>query len=298
MLNILFIGCVQFSKVVLQHLLSKASHYRIVGVVTKKASRMNADFQDLSPLARENGIPWIYADQLESASLREWVKDQSPDVIYCFGWSHLIKQDLLSVPPLGVIGYHPAELPQNRGRHPIIWALVIGLTQTASTFFIMDEGADSGDIISQEVIPIAYDDDAGALYHKLLVMALNQVDLITHGFVNNQIISIPQEHDKANYWRKRNKNDGCIDWRMSSNTIYNLVRALSKPYPGAHCEYLGQDVHIWKAKDLGVLKEYQHWEPGKVIASNHESVVVKCGQGVISLLDHEFPNLPEEASYL
>ena len=69
---------------------------------------------------------------------------------------------------MGVIGYHPAALPKNRGRHPLIWALVLGLKKTASSFFIMDERADSGDVISQEEIIINDDDDASSLYAKMI----------------------------------------------------------------------------------------------------------------------------------
>ena len=81
----------------------------------------------------------------------------------------------MDLPLLGVIGFHPAALPANRGRDPIIWALVLGLQETASTFFFMDEGADSGDIISQEYLIITDSDDAGILYEKITQTALKQL---------------------------------------------------------------------------------------------------------------------------
>ena len=83
---------------------------------------------------------------------------------------------MLTLPSLGLVGYHPALLPQNRGRHPIIWALALGLEETGSTFFFMDEGADTGDILSQRRVPITPEDDAGTLYDKLTTTALDQIN--------------------------------------------------------------------------------------------------------------------------
>lgn len=299
MLKIVFIGCVQFSKVLLQTLLDRTAAYaHIVGIVTKSKSDMNTDFFDLRSVAQQHGIPCFYADKHDSDCLVQWIEEKAPDVIYCFGWSHLIKSELLRLPRLGVVGYHPAELPRNRGRHPIIWALALGLERTASTFFILDEGPDSGDIVSQEIVRIHNDDDAGSLYKKLLEIAVQQVEEITDRFFKDQVIAVPQNHELANHWRKRRKSDGCIDWRMSSSAIYNLIRALSKPYPGAHCIYEEREVIIWRAKDMGDMDEYRCLEPGKVIESNPDNVMVKCGEGVLGLLEHEFPNLPGKGSYL
>ena len=82
---------------------------------------------------------------------------------------------LLNLPPLGVIGFHPTALPQNRGRHPLIWSLVLGLNETASSFFFMDEGPDTGDLISQVKVPIHQDDDANCLYKRITKVAMGQI---------------------------------------------------------------------------------------------------------------------------
>ena len=115
-----------------------------------------------------------------------------PDAIYCFGWSHLLSQEVLRAAPLGCVGYHPALLPWNRGRHPIIWALALGLSQTGSTFFLMDEGADTGDILSQRTVPIEDEDDAGTLYEKLKAVACNQTEEIDAMVAQGHLQGIPQ----------------------------------------------------------------------------------------------------------
>ena len=130
-----------------------------------------------------------------------------PDVVFCVGWSYLLKPELLAIPRYGVVGYHPAGIPHNRGRHPLIWAMVLGLSETASSFFLMDEGADSGKILSQQPIPIAETDYAADLYRNMTAIAMQQLDeLVTH-WLHYYEQAQPQT-EAGNVWRKRGKNDG------------------------------------------------------------------------------------------
>jgi methionyl-tRNA formyltransferase len=229
-----------------------------------------------------------------------WMQRLSPDIVYCFGWSYLLRQSILAIPRFGVIGYHPTKLPQNRGRHPIIWALALGLKETASSFFYMDEGADSGDLISQETLEITQDDTAKTLYARLQELALEQVEVFTAQLVSGENIRLPQCHEHANYWRKRNTQDGQIDWRMPAEGIYNLVRALTHPYVGAHFLHHGQEVCVWACKiSEGYRQEdILHVEPGRVLSCNQQHIDVRCGDGVICLMEHEMLELPLVGAYL
>jgi methionyl-tRNA formyltransferase len=130
-MRVIFIGAVQFSKYALERLL--ATNAQIVGVCTLQNSKFNADHEDLSSVCNTYGIPWRYTEDINSAESISWISGKAPDVIFCFGWSRLLKQDLLRLAPLGIVGFHPAALPANRGRHPLIWALVLGLKKTATT---------------------------------------------------------------------------------------------------------------------------------------------------------------------
>jgi methionyl-tRNA formyltransferase len=301
-MKIIVIGCVRFSHQALKQLLSmKNSAIEVIGVITRRQSKINSDFCSLEPLANANNIPCFVAEGNDQLPMARWLEEKSPDVIYCLGWSYLLKKEILNIPKLGVIGYHPAALPQNRGRHPIIWALALGLKQTASTFFLMDEGADSGDIISQRFVTIENTDDAGTLYQKLTDIALEQITEFTKQLATGTLTKYPQNHLHANYWRKRSVKDGEIDWRMSAEGIYNLVRALTHPYVGAHCMYKNEEVKIWKVQiveDSTFTSNINNLEPGKVLKSDGTTIVVKCGDGAVQLIDHEFNDLPEEGSYL
>lgn len=279
-MRIVFIGTVEFSQRALERLL--AINAEIVGVCTLQESKLNADHIDLGAVSESHRIPWLYAEDVNSVDTLSWIQDKAPDVIFCFGWSKLLKQDLLSAAPLGVVGFHPAALPVNRGRHPLIWALVLGLDKTASTFFFMDAGADSGDILSQREIIIDNSDDARTLYDKVTEIALEQIEEFLPTLAAGTFQRRKQDQQLANTWRKRGRGDGEIDWRMSAHSIHNLVRGLAKPYVGAHFIVDGKEIKVWKTAVVsGVLRNI---EPGKVLSQTGSKPVVKCGENAICLL--------------
>ena len=277
-MRILFIGAVKFSYHMLKAVIANGGN--VVGVITKASPGINADHMDLGPLCQENSISVQHFTDINSDEAYEWIEGLKPDIILCFGWSSLIKRRLLEYPKKGVLGYHPAKLPMNRGRHPIIWALCLGLESTASTFFFMDEYADSGDILSQQEVLISELDDAETLYNKLIQTAEAQVMDFLGRLEDNSYERIPQDDSRANLWRKRGMEDGKIDFRMSSRSVYNLVRALTKPYVGAHFEYKGENYKVWKVTEVdGPV----NLEPGKVIAIDEGKPVIKCGERAIRL---------------
>jgi len=291
-MKILFIGTVDFSYKALEKLIEL--NVNIVGVCTKEKSIFNTDFKDLTPLCKENNIEYIYIDNINDKKNIEWMKNKNPDFIFCFGWSSLLGKEILNI--TDVIGFHPTKLPQNRGRHPIIWALALGLEKSASTFFFMDEGADSGDILSQKEFIIHYNDDAFSLYNKIIQNGLIQIEEFIPQLQSKCFPRIKQDHKKSNYWRKRSLADGKIDFRMASRTIYNLVRALTRPYIGAHIEYKNKNFKVWKVEEVSY--DQCNIEFGKVLKSDSNGILVKCFDGAIRILEHDFIILPNEGEYL
>lgn len=281
-MRIVFIGCVKSSELFLKKLVELKAD--VVGVVTKAESKFNADFVDIGKVCREYAIDYIYVENANERKCKLYIEQRKPDVIMCLGWSQLLDEEMLAMPTIGCIGFHPAELPYNRGRHPLIWALALGLEQTASTFFFMNSKADMGGIISQEKVSIEYTDDAMSLYEKIMSVAVKQLEQIINQLRNHTVQAIPQDAGKGNTWRKRGKKDGEIDWRMSSRAVYNLVRALTKPYVGAHFVYQGQEIKVWKVREI-ITNEYNHIEPGKILkVESKNQFWVKTGDNVIEVL--------------
>ena len=295
-LNIAFIGSVEFSEYILQSLLLlKNENIHICAIVSKSISKFNDDHCDLFPLAKEHAIP--YLDYSESPDfLEKFLVENNPDVVYCFGWSHLISLRIMNAAPYGAIGFHPTKLPMHRGRHPIIWTLVLGLKETATTFFRIDEGADTGHILSQKTLPVLFEDTAKTLYKKIIEQSILQVAKFSKQLRDDNANFVPQDNVLSSYWRKRNIRDGLIDWRMSAVSIYNLIRALTKPYCGAQFAYKDQNITIWQSEVVDnstspndAQRNYN--EPGKVLIDNDIDVCVECGDHSI-LRVRKHPDFP------
>ena len=292
-MKIIFIGAVKFSRIILQKLIDLDA--QVVGVCKKEKSEFNSDFEDLSFLCKKNEIPFRYLGKNILKDDCDWIKSFNPDIIFCFGWSNLLKKDILKLPPMGVLGYHPTKLPNNRGRHPLIWALALGLKKSASTFFFMDESADSGEILCQKDFDILETDDAQTLYNKMTDIALLQIGEFLPKLQENNYTTIKQKDEFSNIWRKRVKIDGQIDFRMTSEAIYNLVRALTKPYVGAHAIYNGEEVTVWKVEKIYNVQE--NLESGKVLDVCNDRITVKTYDGAIRIICHEFNKLPKVGEY-
>ena len=289
-----FIGCVEFSWHLLKVLIN-SPHIEVCGIVTKNTSDINADFRSLEPLAESARIPCFNASKNEQASMERWIVNLKPDICFCLGWSYILNPDLVKFPPNGTIGYHPTMLPKNRGRHPIIWALALGMEETGSTFFVMDKNADSGDILCQKTVPIYGEDSAATLYNRLINISEKQLRKIVSDLALGKLARLPQNHSLATYWRKRNKFDGQIDWRMPASGIRNLVRALSHPYAGAHCLYKDTEVKIFKVE---VEASPLNIEPGRIIELDNNTITVKAGIGAIRILEHDFNQFPEKDTFM
>lgn len=296
-LRVVLIGCVASSEAALRTLLAlEPERVQLVGLLTRSASTLNSDFVDLMPLVQARELPILLADRVDQAEQARWLAACRPDLVFVVGWSQLLRQEMLAVAPRGTIGFHPAALPANRGRHPLVWALALGLAESASSFFLMGEGADDGPLLSQYPFAIDREDTAQTLYAKLLKLVPRQITDIVEGIQAGTIRPVPQDESRANYWRKRGEADGRIDWRMPADGIYNLVRALTRPYPGAEIVVHGIPVKVWRCtvEPLAPLNA----EPGKVLAVEGRSIVVKTGDRAVRLLEHELSDLPLAGEYL
>lgn len=285
-MRILFIGFANSSKFLLKKCFELKLN--IVGVCTKKRSS-NDDFCDLKKYFKLNNNISIYTKNINSYKNYLWIKNKKPDLILCFGWPQILHKNIIRIAKIATIGFHPTELPKNRGKHPIIWSLVLGLKKTASTFFIIkDEKVDTGQIITQKVVSIGQSDNASFLYKKIIKTACKQLEFLIKKIKYGKFFKTnnKSENIKSNYWRKRNYHDSVIDWRMSATSIYNLTRALSKPYANAVFYLKNKEIKVLKAKIIQKNDNFSinNLEPGKILKRKNNYFDIKCGEGVIRIL--------------
>jgi methionyl-tRNA formyltransferase len=209
------------------------------------------------------------------------VAQLKPDMIFVVGWSQLLREPIIGLAAQGVFGMHPALLPRHRGRAPIPWAILSGLTKTGvSLFEIVDPSADSGAIVGQVEVPIGPDETATTLYEQVLRAHVALIDrylpLLLAGTAPRQ----PQDSRRASSWPKRVPRDGIIDWETRVESLYGWVRAQTRPYPGAYT-FLGDGkLFIWKARPT---KSETGGPAGTVVEHRKGGVVVACGDGALLL---------------
>ncbi|MGB0383246.1 MAG: methionyl-tRNA formyltransferase [Ardenticatenaceae bacterium] len=288
-MRIVFVGTVDFSKHCLQQVLENGGHVVAVLTLPRERARFNNDYADLKPTAISYGVPVYHIDKINDPETITLIRSLQPDVIFVFGLSQLISKEILEIPPLGCIGTHPALLPRNRGRHPLIWALVEGLTESGLTFFYLDEGADSGDILWQKSFPITLEDDAGTLYDKMKILATQAIQDFLHQLGQGTASRIPQKHSQATYWRKRTAKDGEIHWDAPTIQTYNLIRGLTHPYIGAHSYLNGKKIVIWRTQlpSVSLPTEAKKLPPGSIFTQSDSGFNVRTGDGFLTLLEYE-----------
>ena len=145
---------------------------------------------------------------------------------------------------------HGSLLPKYRGRVPVNWVLVHGETETGMTLHYMEAKADRGDIVAQKRVPITPEDTAVTLFAKMTVAAEEILQETYPLLRTGQAPRVPQNHTGASYFGGRKPEDGHIQWTRPAKEIYNLVRAVTHPYPGAFTLLNGRKLFIWWGRAL------------------------------------------------
>ena len=205
-------------------------------------------FASLAHAAAARGIPVHAPADPNAPAFVEQIRRLQPDLLCSFYYRRLLGRTLLGLPRLGAINAHGSLLPKYRGRAPLNWALVHGETLTGVTLHYMDEWADHGDIIAQRPVPIAVEDTALTLSRKLTAAARTLVRDVYPLIATGRAPRVPQDHAAATRFGRRRPADGLIDWGASAWRIYNLVRAVTHPFPGAFTFWGGRRVLVWEVR--------------------------------------------------
>jgi methionyl-tRNA formyltransferase len=205
----------------------------------------------LDQISQEHNIELLKINHINDSGVIEKIKEKEIDWLFIIGWSQIASEETINVPKLGIIGAHPTLLPEGRGRAAIPWAIIKGLKQTGVTFFKMDSGVDTGDILTQQVIPIKERETATTLYKKVdeahVSLFLDTLPKLISGNYSLQ----KQDESKATYWEGRIPADGEIKKSMTPNEVDQLIRATTHPYPGAfYYNRDGEKVIVWNTDEL------------------------------------------------
>jgi methionyl-tRNA formyltransferase len=241
-------------------------------------------------LARQHCIP-VFTTENFDTDWRLRIAAMRPSIFYSFFYRKLLPQPLLNLAPLGSFNLHASLLPKYRGRSPVNWMIINGERQAGVTLHHMVARADAGDIVAQREIEIAEDDTALTLYRKLASLAASLIreyhPLIAAGRAPRRV----QDWRAGSYFGRRRPEDGRIDWNWPARQIFNLVRGVTHPYPGAFCFAGGRKLLVWEAR-IGE-EGGKPAKSGRIIRSVGRAVEVGTGEGTILLLRGQFEGEPE-----
>lgn len=239
-------------------------------------------FRSVSQLAHRYEIP-VYTPQ--TVNTPEWadrIRGWKPELIFSFYYRNMISEDILAVPRLGAYNMHGSLLPKYRGRAPINWAVLHGEKQTGVTLHHMVKRADAGDIVDREAVPIGPDDTAVDVFKKCTSAARKVIERQIEAIKEGTAPRIPQEESQATYFGGRKPEDGRIDWTQSADAVYNLIRAVTAPYPGAFTFLDGKKVFLWWAKPVAG----KSGAPGQVLSA--DPLIIAAGSGALEVLNAEW----------
>jgi methionyl-tRNA formyltransferase len=246
-IRIAFIGCVAEGRRSLETLLAMGE--KVVGIFTltpERAAKTSGAVR-WDDLADEHGIPLHLVRNINDEEAVEALRELRPDLIFCVGWTQLLRKPILDLPRLGCIGFHASLLPRYRGRAPVNWAIINGETETGNTMMLLDDGVDTGDILAQRRFPIEPDDTCATVYEKVSRSEEEMIREVMPLVHQGRMPRRPQDHSRATVMPKRRPRDGVIDWNRSTRELHDWVRALTHPYPGAFTYLDGTRVRVWKA---------------------------------------------------
>jgi methionyl-tRNA formyltransferase len=218
-------------------------------VVTHEDSATeNIWFGSVARVAAEHGIPFVTPADPTSAELRAAVSDAKPDFIFSFYYRHMLPVDLLKIAARGAYNMHGSLLPKYRGRVPTNWAVLHGETETGATLHEMAAKPDAGAIVAQTPVPILPDDTAADVFDKVTVAAEQTLWRVLPALLAGEAPHLPNDLSHGSYFGGRKPEDGRIDFTQSARQVYNLIRAVAPPYPGAFFDIGGERFVIARAR--------------------------------------------------
>ena len=286
-MRIIFMGTPEFAVPVLESLIN--SRHEVVAVVTQpdrpKGRGKNMQFSPVKECALAHNIPVMQPVNVSVLEVIDELRAYEPELIVVVAFGQFVTKKIREMPKYGCINVHASLLPKYRGAGPIQWAVINGEKESGVTTMYMCREIDKGDMLLKDTVTLDPKETGDSLHDKLSMMGgpllLKTIDQLEDG----SAVRIPQCEEESTYAPKLEKTMGNIDWTMDADRIERLVRGLNS-WPGTFTKIHGKTVKIW---DCDVVRQETLTEnqaaatPGTVIVSEKDKLIVKAGNGALSL---------------
>jgi methionyl-tRNA formyltransferase len=281
-MRVVFLGSQEIGIRCLETIL-KGGH-EVVGVGTFAPGDHEQWPDDVIRVVEREGLTRIRGRRFGTKRAIEELRDLKPDIIIVVGWRWILPREVLEIPPKGCVGIHGSLLPRLRGFAPTNWALLRDEPRTGPSLYYFDEGADTGDLVGQRSFEIGDEDDASTLRRRLVEASAALLEEYLPQLAAGTAPRIPQSSAGATYGERRRPEDGLIDWKLDPRSVFNWIRGLTRPWPGAFTWLGGRKVFVWKSRVL----EGAGPGPGMLARDYRDRVVVGVGAGLLEILDASF----------
>jgi len=239
----------------------------------------------LGPKITAAGIKaWPVADVNDTGFLRE-LYSVAPKLVIVAGFSTILRPAVLSVPEYGVINLHAGRLPAYRGGSPLNWQIINDEPRIGLSVIRVDEGIDTGDILAAGAFDLEPEADIAKVHEQANAMFPSLVFQVLQSFDRGDFAGEKQRSEGSGYWHQRNDLDGRLHWaQVSAREAYNLVRAITRPYPGAFCFLGDKKVRILATTEPAMRL---HGVPGRVCYVQGQGPYVICRDAGILLSEYE-----------
>ena len=257
--------------------------------VTKK--NQVSGYKGLSVLTEKYGIPVHEADSyfLTDEKTQKFIAENAFDIGISMGWQRLIPPSVLDAFRYGIYGFHGncGYLPFGRGRSPLNWSIILGDTRFNLNMFRYDEKADSPNVFATEMFSITPHDDIRTAQYKNMICSKNLIRKLLKAYAEDNIMIRTESKDYDSWYNKRTAADGKIDFRGRTRDIYNLIRGVAAPFPGAYAMIGEEKVIVWEAHPFDEMIDFSAYAPGEVIDVFDKKPVVRTVDGSLLIDRYE-----------
>lgn len=279
-MRIALLCATQRGRLILQKLFEWLPQSKIVVFSFREEPWEPPFFDDIREVALGKGGQFVEARHVGHSRLESFWESTTIDLMLVVSWRYLIPRSIYRRPRLGAFVFHDSLLPEYRGFSPTVWAIINGADHTGATLFEIAEEVDAGDIIAQERIPIGHDETICEVMAHVTESYLQLLEKHLDQLLSGNAKRYPQNHRLATYTCKRVPDDNLIDWTAPAEKVFNLIRAVSSPYPGAHTSLGGRPIRIWSARRVSDESCFAGSIPGRVVE-------VRPGEGSVVLAGNQ-----------